>query len=311
MSFVLAKIRTRASAGSAVRSLNARSDWGPLRMSTSMGGPIDVELAKHIVSLRPVPKKADGWGLPGGGYHLSVVAACLPKGCFEKVRLYAAPAHPCCLVAIGDPITVTTALSQGELQGIVTDIIDHSNYHTPGGDVRVDYGDGKSDYQYYPLQPHRRMPMSTAQYVGCPVSSCSDMIFLMSLLTLQIAFPFSGCWLCHCLSPIWVRGMANPPATQKPPLRKTRRHLNYEPGDTIQDKWTSKSTIHQAIYALKCETWIKRVWLLPDPGFRSTRRPVHRLHRHGATSTHRVSPSVMHGMDWSVLAVHLAQGQRR
>ena len=47
---------------------------------------LDAELAKHEARPTPAPKKADGWGTKGGGYHASVLAACLPRGCFQKVR---------------------------------------------------------------------------------------------------------------------------------------------------------------------------------------------------------------------------------
>jgi hypothetical protein len=59
-------------------------------------------------------------------------------------------------VSIGDHIAVT---ANGEEQhGIVTDI-DNTDHRTPGGEVRVDFADGVDDYEYYPLQPHRRTPM--------------------------------------------------------------------------------------------------------------------------------------------------------
>ena len=59
-------------------------------------------------------------------------------------------------VSIGDHIAVT---ADGEEQyGIVTDI-DNTDHRTPGGEVRVDFADGVDDYEYYPLQPHRRTPM--------------------------------------------------------------------------------------------------------------------------------------------------------
>lgn len=59
-------------------------------------------------------------------------------------------------VHIGDHVTVTQ--NDSTRQGIVTDI-DLTDYQTPGGEVRVDYGDGVTDFSHYPLKPHRRVPM--------------------------------------------------------------------------------------------------------------------------------------------------------
>jgi hypothetical protein len=59
-------------------------------------------------------------------------------------------------VSIGDRIAVERG--GAEQYGVVTDI-DRSDQQTPGGEVRVDFADGTDDYEYYPLQPHRRAPM--------------------------------------------------------------------------------------------------------------------------------------------------------